>query len=262
VLPGSNVGKMIGESGVREDSIRRHVVSKVASGDAGRPSAAQYGGRGSQVQLQAWTCAATRALLAVSAIGLAGCGLSTMTSGIGGGMFGGSSSASKSTGVSEEQLLTAAKSDGTGSIPSAVGASAGCPRFVVWPRDHTVTVFEQGRVGDALAVVHRGEITKTARECEVEPGRVTVKYGFSGRILMGPKGRPGNITLPVNVFVTDSKRERVTGEKVTVDAAIAADKPIGYFSVVRSVTVTVPEGSRPGEYEVFVGFERNVPNAG
>jgi hypothetical protein len=24
----------------------------------------------------------------------------------------------------------------------------------------------------------------------------------------------------------------------------------------------VPEGSRPGEFEVYVGFDRNTPNAG
>lgn len=179
-------------------------------------------------------------------------------------MFGGSSStAANSTGVSQEQLLTAAKNETTGSVtPSAAGVSAGCPRFVVWPRDNTLTIFEQGRVGDALAVMHRGEITKTARECEVEGGRVTVKYGFSGRILMGPKGKPGKITLPVTVFVTDSKRERITAERMMVDASIAVDNPIGYFSVVRTVTFNVPEGARAGEFEVFVGFERNVPNAG
>lgn len=195
-----------------------------------------------------------------SAFMLSACGLSSVTSGIGGGMFGTSTATSdKSAGVSQEQLLSAAKGE-TASLPA--GVSPGCPRFIVWPRDNTLTVFEPGRVGDALAVMHRGEITKTARECEVEPGRVTVKYGFSGRILMGPKGRPGNVTLPVSVFVTDSKRERITAERMAVDAAIAVDKPIGYFSVVRSVTFPIPEGSRPGEFEVFVGFERNVPNSG
>ena len=41
-----------------------------------------------------------------------------------------------------------------------------------------------------------------------------------------------------------------------VDVDVAVDKPIGYFSIVRSVTFNVPEGSRPGEFEVFVGFDR------
>jgi hypothetical protein len=32
--------------------------------------------------------------------------------------------------------------------------------------------------------------------------------------------------------------------------------------MVRTVTFPIAEGTRPSEYEVFVGFERNIPNAG
>ena len=110
--------------------------------------------------------------------------------------------------------------------------------------------------------MHRGEITKTARECAIEPGRVTVKYGFSGRVLLGPRGKPGPITLPVNVFVTDSKRTRVMSDKLTVDSTVAVENPIGYFSAVKTVTFDVPEGSRPGEYDVWVGFDQKAPGAG
>lgn len=138
----------------------------------------------------------------------------------------------------------------------------GCPRFLPWPRDNLLTVYEPGREGDGLAIMHRGEITKTARECAIEPGRVTVKYGFSGRILLGPRGKPGPITLPVNVFVADQKRERITSDKIQVDASVSIENPIGYFSAVRTVSFEIPEGTRPGEYEVFVGFERTVPGAG
>jgi hypothetical protein len=110
--------------------------------------------------------------------------------------------------------------------------------------------------------MHRGEITKTARECSIEPGRVTVRYGFSGRVLLGQKGKTGRVSFPVNVFVSDAKRAKVSTDKVRVDVDVTLDNPIGYFSVVRSVTFPIPEGSRPGEYEVFVGFDRNIPGAG
>lgn len=205
------------------------------------------------------------AALAALCASLAGCGMSSLTSGIGGGWFGGNKSVkSESTGVSEDQLLAAAKTD-TGSIGVSSGSTEmafGCPRFNVWTRDGFVTIYEQGRVGDGLAVMHRGEISKTARECHIEGNRITVKYGFSGRVLLGPKGRTGLVNLPLNVFVADAKREKVVSDAVQVKVDVAIDKPIGYFSVVRSVSFTVPEGSRPAEYEVFVGFDRNTPGAG
>jgi hypothetical protein len=194
---------------------------------------------------------------------LAGCGLSSVTSGIGGGVLGGGDGGVQVKSVSEEQLLVAAKSDDPATGSTSVGEIAhGCPRFAVWPRDHHVTIYEAGRVGDGLAIAHRGEITKTARECQVEDNRVSVKYGFSGRVLLGPRGKSGRVVLPLNVFVTDSKREKVAADQLKVEVSVELDKPIGYFSAVRSVTFTIPEGSRPGEYEVFVGFDRNVPNAG
>jgi hypothetical protein len=189
--------------------------------------------------------------------------MSSLTSGIGGGLFGNKKSANTEVGsVSEDQLLAAAKTEG-GAIGSIGGGIAhGCPRFQVWSRDGYVTIYEQGRVGDALAVMHRGEITKTARECNIEPGRVVVKYGFSGRVLLGQKGKSGRVTLPVTVFVSDAKREKIAADKMRVDVDVALDNPIGYFSIVRSVTFNIPEGSRPGEYEVYVGFDRSIPGAG
>jgi hypothetical protein len=64
------------------------------------------------------------------------------------------------------------------------------------------------------------------------------------------------------VFVTDSKREKVVTDKVKVDVDVAIEKPIGYFSFVRTITFNIPEGSRPAEFEVYVGFDRATPGAG
>jgi hypothetical protein len=197
-----------------------------------------------------------------AAASVSGCGMGSVTSGLGTSILGGGSS-SEPTGVSEQDLIAAAKAGGDGAPGFSGGDSQpGCPRFVPWPRDSYLTIYEPGRVGDGLAIMHRGEITKTARECQMNGSQVTVKYGFSGRILLGPRGHSGPISLPINVFVQDSGRQKITEDKLRVDATVAVENPIGYFSAVRTVTFNVPEGARPGEFEVFVGFDRNTPNAG
>lgn len=217
---------------------------------------------------QSFAAAARRAapLVAIGLAGLAvaGCGMSSLTSGLGGGVFGGSSGNGAAVdGVSEEQLLQAAKADGGAPGAAVTGAiDPGCPRVISDPRDNNITFYEQGRAGDALAVMHRGEISKTARECRVEGGRVLIKYGFSGRVLLGPRGQSGVVTLPVNIAVTDAKRAPVASDAVKLSVAVALDKPIGYFSAVREVSFPLPEGSRPGEFQVQVGFDRKVPGAG
>jgi len=188
---------------------------------------------------------------------LAGCGMSNLTTGLGSSLFGSSSSSSSTevAAVSEEQLLSAAKTEGDSSGGTAVAAH-GCPKFQIWPRDRNYTVYEPGREGDGLAIIHRGEITKTARECLIEPGRITIKYGFSGRVLLGPRGQPGAVNLPVLIHVTDPNRENIQTDTVNLTVQIDPAKPIGYFSSVRTVSFDVPEGVRPADYRLYVAFDR------
>ena len=71
----------------------------------------------------------------------------------------------------------------------ANGMSLNCPQVVAWPNERLLTIYESGHDGDTKFVIHRGELTKLSRECRFYPGRVVVKYGFAGRMLLGPKGR-------------------------------------------------------------------------
>lgn len=199
------------------------------------------------------------------ALACSGCGMSSLTSGLSSSVLGGgSSNETQVANVSEEQLLSAAKADyNPGGATSALGGVAhGCPRFEAKMPDNHVTIYEPGREGDGLAIMHRGEITKTARECIIEPGRVIVKYGFSGRVLLGPRGQAGPIKLPVSVTVKDAKRASVASDTAEVNVDMQVDNPIGYFSTVRIITFNVAEGARPGEYEIDVAFDRAAPGAG
>lgn len=163
--------------------------------------------------------------------------------------------------VSEERLLEAAKTDTSGQVDIASAATE-CPRFTVWPRDKMLTIYEAGRVGDGLAIIYRGEITKAARECAIAPGRVTMKYGFAGRVLLGPRGRPGAIDLPLKVHITDKTRNIVSSENVQLSVTISPDNPVGFFSAVRNISFAVPTGVPPSEYRVYIAFDRGTPGAG
>ncbi len=186
---------------------------------------------------------------------LSGCGVSTLTSGLSGGMFGSKKKpAQPVASLTEEQLLSAAKSNyGPGSVN--VGQIAhGCPKFDISPTEYQSTVYEAGREGDELGVQHRGEVTRTARECQIGNGEVSVKYGFSGRILLGPRGQAGRIMLPAKITVVDGAGQPVLEDNIAVSVDVTLENPIGYFSAVRTVTFAIPPGSRPGEYRIVVGF--------
>jgi hypothetical protein len=162
--------------------------------------------------------------------------------------------------VTEDRLLETAKVDPGTDLPG--GASTHCPQVVAWPRDRLLTIYQPGQVGDSNAIVHRGEITKMARECQLYSDRVIVKYGFAGRVLLGPKGAPGTVTLGVDVRVAGTQQNTLATDKMKVTTTIPPEAPAGYFSMVREIAFPIVVGTRPEDYKVFVAFERNVAGAG
>ena len=186
---------------------------------------------------------------------LAGCAVSRLASPFGSGDEDASASA-----VTEDRLMETAKADTATELPP--GFSAHCPQVVAWPRDRLLTVYQPGHVGEATAVIHRGEITKMARECQLYSDRVIVKYGFAGRVLLGPKGGPGTVTFAVNIRVAGTGQNTLATDKMNITATIPAGDPAGNFSMVREIAFPIVVGTRPEDYKVFVVFDRNVPGAG
>jgi hypothetical protein len=162
--------------------------------------------------------------------------------------------------VTADRLLETAKADTGTDLPG--GTSAHCPQVVALPRDRLLTIYQPGHVGDQLAVVHRGEITKMARECQLYSDRVVVKYGFAGRVLLGPKGGPGSVTLPVSIRVAGSDQKTLVTDKMSISATVPQGDPAGYFSMVREIAFPIQLGTRPEDYKVFVAFDRTQAGAG
>jgi hypothetical protein len=179
----------------------------------------------------------------------AGCGVSKLSSPFG-------SSEADSDRLPEQapadQLTQITSASSTGSTQE--GSGTHCPQVVAWPRDRLVTVYQGGNTGDAKSVIHRGEITKMSRECQFYGGRVVVKYGVAGRVLLGPKGGPGRVSFPMNVRVAGSDQRTLATDRMVVAATIPHDAPVGYFSMVREIAFPIMVGARPEDYKIFVAF--------
>jgi hypothetical protein len=186
---------------------------------------------------------------------LSGCAVSTLSN-----PFRSGSEDTSASAVTPDKLLETAKADSGTDLPA--GVSIHCPQVVAWPRDRLVTIYQPGHVGDQLAVVHRGEITKMARECQLYSDRVVVKYGFAGRVLLGPKGGPGSVTLPISIRVAGSDQKTLATDKMTITTTVPPGDPAGYFSMVHEIAFPIQVGTRPEDYKVFVAFDRTQAGAG
>jgi hypothetical protein len=191
--------------------------------------------------------------------GVSACGVSQFTAPFKGGLFGGGKEEAKAPTTPD---TLAAASTATAAGGDLTTGSIGCPSFDVSSSNRTITFHTPGGAAtDSLSVMHRGEITNTARECGPSSTGLSIKYGFSGRVLLGPKGKAGSITLPATVTVVDGVKSTLKTEKLRVVVNVEAGATAGYFSEVREINLPLPQGVSPKTYRIYVGFDRSAPGA-
>jgi len=107
-------------------------------------------------------------------------------------------------------------------------------------------------------VRYQGALGQLARECAVLGETMTMRVGVEGRVLIGPKGGPGNLTVPVRVaLVAEGPQPRPIWSKfyaVPVNVPEGASQAI--FSLVEDdLTFPIPADKRLDNYMVYVGFD-------
>ena len=110
-----------------------------------------------------------------------------------------------------------------------------------------------------LQVRYQGSIVRTARECHVAGGVMSMKVGVEGRIITGPAGGPGNVEVPVRIAVVQDgvspKTIMSNFGKETVTLTGETDRA-NFVRVDDTISFPLP---RPAglidSYVVYVGFD-------
>jgi len=146
--------------------------------------------------------------------------------------------------------------------PSYFLKSGYCPPVQVLPGTEAMVVYDHGHDGESAFVRTQGSITDTARECHaLDASTLSIKVGVSGRILAGPKGGAGTVTMPLRIAVTRQHDNSVLYSKafpVTVTLA-APELSANYSEVFDQVVVKVAPDDR--DLIVYVGFDEGKPKA-
>jgi hypothetical protein len=180
------------------------------------------------------------------ALALAGCGSSSLLKSSPLDFFSSSSKASNDT-------------------PSAAAGPSDddidCPEVQV--RTGAATLMIGSKPGDsepaALDVRYQGSIIRTARECHVNAGVMTMKVGIEGRIITGPAGGPGTVDVPLRIAVVEegvSPKAVVSKfgrETVTVNNSV--DR-VNFTHIEPDISFPLPQPLGLIErYVVYVGFD-------
>jgi hypothetical protein len=201
--------------------------------------------RSGRTELTERNGASTLALM-VLALALGGCGSTDLLKSSPLDLF---SSSPKSTN-------DAAAGDGT-----AATDDIECPDVKVRTGAATLMIGSKPGAGEpaALDVRYQGSILRTARECHVNAGVMTMKVGIEGRVITGPAGAPGTVDIPLRIAVVQeginpkAVVSKFAHETVTVNNTI--DR-VTFAHVESDIAYPLPQPlGLIDSYVVYVGFD-------
>jgi hypothetical protein len=114
---------------------------------------------------------------------------------------------------------------------------------------------DQPTAGDLRYQVSFGQ---TARECVVQSSTMAIKVGVQGRIILGPKGSPGQIDIPLRYAVVREGPEPktvVTKFKRLAVSLVPGQTHVQFVDVEEGLNFPLPPRAELEAYIVYVGFD-------
>jgi hypothetical protein len=114
----------------------------------------------------------------------------------------------------------------------------------------------------ALDLRYQGTIVRTARECHVSAGVMTMKVGIEGRVITGPAGAPGTVDVPLRIAVVkegvEPKPIVSKFARLTVTMTAAVDR-VTFTHIEPDIAFPLPQPLGDiDSYVVYVGFDPGV----
>ena len=158
----------------------------------------------------------------------------------------------------KNQMEKATKAVGFGkpTPPPPSESPSGCPTIGILDGTQSQRVMAAG-ASDNQGVRYQYSLFNVGRECSTSGGRIALKIGADGRVLLGPAGAPGHFDIPIRVVVYNELSQKPVESKLyRVSASVPAGQTGAPFQFV-SDNLVVPLGAgRSGtDYSIKVGFD-------
>ena len=150
--------------------------------------------------------------------------------------------------------------EGSGEVPYASGptrtSDVDCPQVTV--RTGAATWQVPPGTGPTN-IRYQASLGQLARECAVLGDTVTIRVGIEGRVLLGPKGGPGAVSIPVRIAVIhEGPQPRTLWTKFySIPVTMGQGTTQAAFAQVEDdVTFQLPANRNElAQYVVYVGFD-------
>lgn len=127
-----------------------------------------------------------------------------------------------------------------------------CPSVVLREGTASYRTYAKGAKDDPEKLVYQASLSDVTRSCARADGTMTIKVAAAGRVVTGPVGAPGAITMPIRVAAVRGDEVLYSQlHKYKVDVASGAAATQFVFKDP-SVVIPVPE---PNTVQIFVGYD-------
>lgn len=114
-----------------------------------------------------------------------------------------------------------------------------CPQVVLQSNGAVWSQFERGGEGDPSRLIQRSTISDTTRACSYGLGQITLNVAAAGRVVPGPVGRAGQVSIPILVEARRGS-EVVYSNRVNYAVQVADTAGATQF-VFTDPAVTIPQ---------------------
>lgn len=131
-----------------------------------------------------------------------------------------------------------------------------CPPVKLREGTAFFNTYAKGGQDDPTKVLYQASITDVSRSCTNAGGTMTMNVAVAGKIVPGPAGVSGNLTMPIRVVV-------VRGEEVLYSQLHKHQVSVGDASTATQFVFNDPAVSFPtpqeADLQVFAGYDEGPP---
>ena len=131
-----------------------------------------------------------------------------------------------------------------------------CPKVTLKEDTGYFNRYAKGGEDDPAKLIYQASISDVTRSCSRANGVLTMNVAVAGRIVPGPAGSPGTVTVPIRIAATRGEGEEVLYSQL-IDHQIQVGSAATQF-VVGDPNVTMPIPSERS-IKVFAGFDAGPP---
>jgi hypothetical protein len=127
-----------------------------------------------------------------------------------------------------------------------------CPKVIVKEQEGAINRYAKGGEGDAAKLAWQAAISESTRSCNRQTGMLAMNVAVAGRVVTGPAGASGSITVPIKVSVVRGDGEVLYSKIHNHPIALSGNQAQQFLFNDPNVVVPIPEDKT---LQVFAGFD-------